>query len=355
MSYVIDVYRGHEKAQKNIINVGLYIAFFPQLIAGPIVRYGSVAEQIENRTHTFENFSAGAWRFTIGLSKKLILANQLASVADLTFGGAGRELSVALSWIGALSFMLQIYYDFSGYSDMAIGLGLMFGFKFPENFNYPYISKSVTEYWRRWHISLGSWFRDYLYYPLSLGPGVKIRKAVLKKTNRKTAAAVSSFFTLFIVWISTGIWHGANWTFVVWGLIQFICIYLEQYKKPLKNKKADNILGFVSTFFIVLLGKVIFKADSLSAAFSYYGSMFHLNGNKWGDRTALYWLGQYKLFLVAGIIFIFPIAKKISEKVPPKWEKAYDILRVISMAALFVLDITYAMAGTYNPFIYFNF
>ncbi|MCM1173567.1 MAG: MBOAT family protein [Blautia sp.] len=217
LSYVIDIYRGKEQAQKSLLNVGLYISFFPQLIAGPIVRYSTISEQMKERKHSFELLAEGAWRFAAGLSKKVLLANHLAVVAEAAFGRGPGELSVILAWAGALAFMLQIYFDFSGYSDMAIGLGKMFGFAFQENFNYPYISCSITEYWRRWHISLGEWFRDYLYYPLALGPAVRLRKAAAQKFGRKAAARISSAFLLAAVWLATGIWHGANRTFLAWG------------------------------------------------------------------------------------------------------------------------------------------
>ena len=360
MSYVIDVYRGKDAVQKNIINVGLYIAFFPQLIAGPIVRYGSIAEQLQNRTHSFEKFSQGAWRFVIGLSKKLILANQIASVADLTFGSKPQEMSVVLAWGGALAFMLQIYFDFSGYSDMAIGLGKMFGFEFNENFNYPYISKSVTEYWRRWHISLGEWFRDYVYYPLSMGKAIRIKKFVYQKTNnRKLSGTVSGFFVLFVVWLLTGLWHGANLTFVVWGLIQFIFIFWEQNRKPIKNAKVAAAVGWASTFLVVLLSKVVFKADSIGHAARYYGAMFGLAGNRFIDNAALYWLGQYKMFLIVGLILCFPVIRTADQWLDGKLGKTGRTVKAaaaaVVMAALLWFDYSYAIGGDYNPFIYFNF
>ena len=356
LSYVIDVYRGKEEAQKSILDVGLYIAFFPQLIAGPIVRYGTVSKQIKERTHSFEQFSEGARRFVIGLSKKILLANQVAVLSKAAFRSNGSELSVLLAWVGALAFMLQIYFDFSGYSDMAIGLGKMFGFEFLENFNYPYISKSISEYWRRWHISLGEWFRDYLYYPISLGPALKLRKAVSKKLGRKAAGILSTAFTLFVVWMSTGIWHGANWTFVVWGFIQFVFILWEQYRKPLKNKKLGAVLGFLSTFMIVLMTKVIFNADSMSHALSYYASMFKANGNKVIDSYGLYWLNQYKVILIISFIFAFPVAEKIKSFIKSdRGKEIYGIVEAIILCLLLVVDISYAVSGSYNPFIYFNF
>lgn len=356
LSYVIDVYRGKDEAQTSIINVGLYIAFFPQLIAGPIVRYGSIAQQLQERTHTMDKFSDGAWRFTIGLSKKILLANQLAKLADLAFGLDASKRSVALAWAGALAFMLQIYFDFSGYSDMAIGLGKMFGFEFAENFNYPYISRSITEYWRRWHISLGEWFRDYLYYPLSLGPALKIRQAVAKRFGRKRACVISSFFVLFVTWMATGIWHGANWTFVVWGLIQFICIFAEQYRKPLKNKKLGAVLGFVTTFLIVLITKVVFNSDSLGHAVQYYASMLHLSGNAGIDAYSLYWLNQFKVVLAVSFVFAFPVMEqfRIVFRKHGK-EVIWDGFLAVALIVLLIVDISYAIGGGYNPFIYFNF
>ena len=251
ISYVIDVYRGNGKVQKNPLNVGLYISFFPQLIAGPIIRYETIAEQIENRHENFEDFSKGTCRFIIGLGKKMLLANTLALVADYAFSVKSGELSVVMAWLGALAYTFQIFFDFSGYSDMAIGLGLMFGFKFLENFNYPYISKSISEFWRRWHISLGTWFRDYVYFPLG-GSRVSSKKRLV--------------FNLFVVWSLTGLWHGANWTFIVWGLMYFVLITLE------KLTKFDRKLGWfghVYTMLFVILGWVLFRADNISYGIGY--------------------------------------------------------------------------------------
>ena len=360
LSYVIDVYRGKDEAQKNIINVGLYIAFFPQLIAGPIVRYGTIAEQLKNRTHNFDKFSEGVRRFVIGLSKKLILANQLASVSDLAFGTKRGELTVTMAWVGALSFMLQLYFDFSGYSDMAIGLGKMFGFEFNENFNYPYISRSITEYWRRWHISLGEWFRDYVYYPLSTGKAVSVKKFVYRKTNnRKLSGRISSFFVLFVVWMATGLWHGANLTFVVWGLLQFVFIFWEQYRKPIKNDKAAAVIGWTTTFLIVLITKVVFKSENMGQAVGYYGSMLGLAGNKFIDNATVYWIGQYLMFILAGLFFCFPILRSIGNHIDSKCGRAVRsvkaVVSALSLSALLFLDISYSIGGGYNPFIYFNF
>ncbi len=359
LSYVIDVYRGKDEAQKSILNVGLYIAFFPQLIAGPIVRYGSIAEQLVKREHSFEKISEGAKRFVIGVSKKLIIANHVAVVADIAFSADPSERSVLLAWVGALCFMLQIYFDFSGYSDMAIGLGKMFGFTFPENFNYPYISKSITEYWRRWHISLGEWFRDYLFYPLSLGPAVRLRKKIAKKVGRKQSGVIASVFVLFVVWFSTGIWHGANMTFVVWGLIQFAFIVFEQYRKPMKNQKAGAVVGFITTWFVILFTKVIFNASSMGAAVHYYGSMLHLQSNSWSDSYGLYWIRQYIVYIIAGFILSFPVVEKITGMVDAKGNKTGIAVKngvcYLILVLLYIWDIILAASGGYNPFIYFNF
>jgi alginate O-acetyltransferase complex protein AlgI len=359
LSYVIDIYRGKADAQKSILNTGLYIAFFPQLIAGPIVRYDSIAKQLLEREHTKEKFADGTWRFTIGLSKKLLLANQLAVIVDVAFTREPSERSVVLAWAGALCFMLQIYFDFSGYSDMAIGLGKMFGFEFAENFNYPYMSKSVTEYWRRWHISLGEWFRDYLFYPLSMGPAVKLKKKLKDKMSRKTSSMVVSVCSLLVVWMATGLWHGANMTFVVWGLIQFVFIVWEQYRKPLKNNHLGNLIGWSSTFLVVMLAKVIFHADSLTEAMKFYGSMLHLSGNAWSDEYGMYWLTQYRVFIITGTILAFPVVETITKKINEKNNKglitANAVVQLVCMSGLFVLDIVFAVVGGYNPFIYFNF
>ncbi len=359
LSYVIDVYRGKTPAQKSILNVGLYIAFFPQLIAGPIVRYGSIAEQLAAREHSFSGFAEGARRFCIGVSKKLILANQVAVVAERAFSADPSQRSVLFAWVGALCFMLQIYFDFSGYSDMAIGLGKMFGFVFQENFNYPYISRSITEYWHRWHISLGEWFRDYLYYPLSLGPAVRLRKKINKKVGRKRSAVIASVFVLFVVWFSTGIWHGANMTFVVWGLIQFVFIVFEQYRKPLKNRKAGAVLGFITTYFVILFTKVIFNSSSMGAALDYYGSMFHLQNNSWVDAWGNYWIRQYLVYIIAAFVLSFPVLEKLSERINQTEKRAAVTVKnsvfYLALLLLYVWDIILAASGGYNPFIYFNF
>ena len=255
ISYVIDVYREKGEMQKNLLNVGLYIAFFPQLIAGPIVRYETISDQIMGRRESYEDFSRGVCRFIVGLSKKVLLANNFAVVADQSFAfSAADNCSVAFAWLGAIAYTLQIYFDFSGYSDMAIGLGAMFGFHFPENFNYPYISKSVAEFWRRWHISLGSWFRDYVYFPLG-GSRVKSKARLV--------------FNLFIVWLLTGIWHGANFTFIAWGLIYFVLISLEKLTN-FEKRNVNSAVRYIYTMFFVVIGWVFFRADSIAEGIGFF-------------------------------------------------------------------------------------
>ena len=295
MSYVIDVYRGHGKAQKNPLNVILYISFFPQLIAGPIVRYETVAEEINNRVETFEDFSSGVYRFLIGLSKKVLLANNLAVLADAAFDG--QKPTVLSAWIGALAYSLQIYFDFSGYSEMAIGLGRMFGFHFLENFDYPYVSRSITEFWRRWHMSLGTWFRDYVYFPLG---------------GSRVDSKARLVFNLFVTWTLTGIWHGANWTFLMWGLLYFVLLTVE---KLTGFDKKSGFFGHIYTMLFVVLGWVLFRSESIGNALSYMASMFGI-GAKLYDGYMLTYLSSYKVYFIAGILACFPIQKLLQTVKP---------------------------------------
>ena len=333
MSYVIDVYRKHGEVQKNPLNVALYVAFFPQLIAGPIVRYETVADQIKNRTETFSDFAEGVSRFAVGLMKKMLLANTLAVVADKSF--AADSPSVMFAWLGALAYTFQIYYDFSGYSDMGIGLGKMFGFHFLENFDYPYISKSITEFWRRWHMSLGTWFRDYVYFPLG-GSRVDSQKRLV--------------FNLFVVWFLTGLWHGANWTFLVWGLMYFGLITIE---KVTGFDKKIGIFGHFYTLLFVIAGWVIFKADSLTAAGIYLGNMVGIGSNGFIDAYAKFYLKENMFFFAGALLFSFPIAGYINSKLGKS--KIFGFFYPIVITAFFFLALTYVIKGSYNPFIYFNF
>lgn len=342
MSYVLDVYRDRGAVQKNILNVGLYISFFPQLIAGPIVRYETVAEEINNRKETVEDFFGGFVRFIYGFAKKVLLSNNFAIVADRAFdtAAAGGELSVAMSWLGAISYAFQIFFDFGGYSDMAIGLGRMFGFHFLENFNYPYISRSITEFWRRWHISLGSWFRDYVYFPLG---GSRVNKPRL-------------VLNLFAVWFLTGVWHGANWTFILWGLIYFVLLVIEKFTGFYRKDKTvlAKILLSVYTLFFVLMGWVLFRATSLTNAYSYILNMFGVSANGFVDPIFLQNLKQIGFWLIIGALFSTPFAKKIKEKLPEK-SIILDVLYCVAVVFLFVISTASIVSSSYNPFIYFNF
>ncbi|MEG2276201.1 MAG: MBOAT family O-acyltransferase [Clostridia bacterium] len=337
ISYVIDVYRQHGEVQRSVINVGLYISFFPQLIAGPIVRYETVAEQMVNRKESFKDFSEGTCRFIIGLGKKVLLSNTLALVADKAFSIPQAELSTSFAWLGAIAYTLQIFFDFSGYSDMAIGLGKMFGFHFLENFDYPYISKSISEFWRRWHISLGSWFRDYVYFPLG-GSRVGSKRRLV--------------FNLFIVWFLTGIWHGANWTFISWGLLYFILVTFEKLTNFEKDFKYIAIRR-IYTMLFVILGWVIFRSDSLTGAITYIKTMFFANGSLLLDENTLVYLNQNKYFFLFAIIFSYPVSKLLPEKF--KNHISTNILYVIGCLIILITSMSYIVKGAYNPFIYFNF
>lgn len=347
MSYVIDIYRGRGELQKNILNVGLYISFFPQLIAGPIVRYETVAEEIKHRKETFDDFFEGFTRFVIGLGKKVLIANNVAIVADNIFGfvGTGGFVSPSVAWLGAVAYSLQIFFDFCGYSDMAIGLGKMFGFHFLENFNYPYISKSITEFWRRWHMSLGSWFRDYVYFPLG-GSRVKKGRMILN---------------LFVVWLLTGIWHGANWTFMIWGIMYFVLLAAEKITGVV-NKEGIiiNLFKWLYTMLFVILGWVIFRADNISVAIKYIEYMFGLTSYIPGGIDYSYdfttfkaLLSQSGVIIISGVICSTPIFKWIGTKV--KENIFTSLVYALLITAIFVLSVSSLVSSSYNPFIYFNF
>ncbi len=339
MSYVIDVFRGEAEVQQNLLNVGLYISFFPQLIAGPIVRYKTIADQIQNRTETLEDFTSGFARFVVGLSKKVLLANGFAVLADGAFQtpAAVVPLSVAYSWLGAVAYTLQIFFDFSGYSDMAIGLGRMFGFRFLENFRDPYISTSISEFWRRWHISLGAWFRDYLYYPLG-GSRKGMPRTILN---------------LFIVWFLTGLWHGANITFVAWGMMYFVLIAAE--KLTGFEKKDNNLksIRWLYTMAFVMIGWVIFRSESMSAAAYYVRSMFGLNGNPLSDSLFQGFFRQNLILLIVGAVFSTPLVQRFCTRFPVS--AAEKACRAAALILLFVLSVASLISNAYNPFIYFQF
>ena len=333
LSYLFDIYYGKAKAQKSVLNVGLYIALFPQLIAGPIVRYDTIEQQIEHRQENLTDFSDGVLRFTYGLAKKVLIANHIAQVADNVFA-AGAPVSAATVWLGALAYTLQIYFDFSGYSDMAIGLGKMFGFHFPENFNYPYISRSATEFWRRWHISLGSWFRDYVYIPLG--------------GNRVTRPRW--VWNLFVVWALTGIWHGANWTFLVWGLFYFVLLLVERL-----THFPDHLgpLAHVYAMVAVVLGWTVFRSPNLTFAVGYLGQMFGIGNNGWADALTIEYLTGGWLVWLLGIVFSLPIVPWLRKRFGTS--ALFTVGEPIAAAGIYVVSLLICTASTYNPFIYFNF
>lgn len=342
ISYVIDVYRKDVQVQKNPMYLGLYVSLFPQLVAGPIVRYSTISDQILNRKETIRKFSVGMCRFITGLAKKIIISNSLAVIVDRIFiMNDNLTMTTSLAWLGSIAYTLQIYFDFSGYSDMAIGLGLLFGFKFNENFNYPYISKSISEFWRRWHISLGEWFRDYVYIPLG-GSRVKNKDKMVRN--------------LFVVWILTGIWHGAEWNFLFWGVYNFVFIVIEKVFS-FEKMEGKNILKHVYTLFIVNLGWVIFRSKDLYSAGRYISSMFGFSkAGMWSSYTWMF-IKENLLIIIISIILCTPIAKKINKMVVDKQKgyKFFNILYPVAIVGIFIIAISYLVKGVYNPFIYFNF
>lgn len=344
MSYVMDVYRGTAKAQIYPQNIGLYVSFFPQLVAGPIVRYQTIADQINSRQESFSDFSLGVKRFVIGFAKKVILSNNLALVADAVFN-TGSQRSVVYTWLGVIAYAFQILFDFSGYSDMAIGLGKMFGFHFLENFNYPYISRSISEFWRRWHMSLGQWFRDYVYFPLG-GSRVKSKQRLV--------------FNLFVVWSLTGIWHGASWNFVIWGLMYFVLITFEKlsgYPARFRSPVCKELYR-IFTMLCILVGWVFFRAESISAAIQVCKDMTGLGGNAFTDDMVISTLTQYRYFFLGAALCSTPIFRNLKEKLTQcsRWlGYLINALSVPLYMLLLLWAVSYLMIGSHNPFIYFNF
>jgi len=345
LSYVVDVYRG-EKYQRNPFYVGLYISFFPQLIAGPIVRYNAIENQIVNRHESAEGFRSGTLRFVQGFAKKVLLANTMAVIADKAFDLTGNGLTVTFAWLGAIAYTLQIFFDFSGYSDMAIGLGRMFGFEFDENFNFPYISGSVTEFWRRWHISLSTWFRDYVYIPLG---------------GSRTGSAARNYFNLFVVWLLTGIWHGANWTFLVWGILYFVFLLLEKATPFGTFIKKHAAVGHVYTLLVVTLLWVVFRADGISQATDYFKTMFGLAGAGFSSARTWVYVRENFVYLAAAAALSTDVSVRLGAGVKRLGEKsaraaaAAHAAGEICLTCLFAIAVVYIINGTYNPFIYFHF
>ena len=333
LSYTIDVYRGEAAVQKNIISFGAYVSLFPQLIAGPIVRYVDVARELDHRTHSWDDIALGLRRFLIGLSKKILLANQLGELTNI-FRASG-EKSVLFYWMYAIAFALHIYFDFSGYSDMAIGLGRIFGFKFIENFNYPYLSRSIAEFWRRWHMSLGSWFRDYVYIPLG---GNRVSKA-------------RWVFNILVVWMLTGLWHGAAWNFVLWGLLYAVFLLLEKWVPALQ--KLPDLLKHVYVLLVVVLGFVLFNAADLSQALSDIGGMFGFGGVPLVSTETLYYLRSYGLLFIVSFIGATPVVRNLANKLSEK--RIGAILEPFLLIVLLLVCSAYLVDGSFNPFLYFRF
>jgi len=339
LSYTIDVYRGDAKVQKSPIRLATYVALFPQLIAGPIVRYTTVEEELSHRTHSFENFGYGVTRFIIGLSKKVLIADTLGGLASTMHGM--EEATVVGYWMYAVAISLQLYFDFSGYSDMAIGLGRIFGFHFLENFNYPFISKSIAEFWRRWHMSLGTWFRDYVYIPMG--------------GNRVSQGRW--FFNILTVWFLTGFWHGADWTFIIWGLYFAAFLLLEKF---VLNKVFAKLPKFVSHIYVViaiLISFVIFSGNGLSGAMADLGNMFGAGGiSFWSGETA-YYLRSYGVVLVAAILGSTPLVKTAVLKLKEKKAGALvcDILEPVFVVVMLLVVTAYFVDGSFSPFLYFRF
>ena len=333
MSYLVDVYRGKVEVQKNLINLAMYVSFFPQLIAGPIVRYIDIEKQLKDRVHTVEKFSNGIRRFVIGLAKKVLIANILGELINI-FGTSG-DKTILFYWMYAIANMLQIYFDFSGYSDMAIGLGKMFGFEFLENFNYPYIATSITDFWRRWHISLSSWFRDYVYIPLG--------------GNRK--GLKRQIINISIVWFLTGLWHGANWNFIIWGLYFGIILIIEKLFLLKVLEKTPKIINRIYVLFIVLISFIIFSNENISILLENIKGLFNVS-NGIISNVSLYYFESYFVTFVIAAIASTGIMNKLVEKCN---KKIVNVIEPIYLIVLLIVSISYVVDGSFNPFLYFRF
>ncbi len=333
LSYTIDVYRGTAEVQKNIISFGAYVSLFPQLIAGPIVRYVDVARELDSRSHSWDEFALGMRRFLLGLAKKILIANQLGELTNIF--RASDEKSLLFYWMYAIAFALHIYFDFSGYSDMAIGLGRIFGFKFIENFNYPYLSKSIGEFWRRWHMSLGSWFRDYVYIPLG-GNRVSRGRWV---------------FNTLVVWMLTGLWHGAAWNFVLWGLLYAVFLMIEKWVPALQKLPSLLRRGYV--LLIVVLGFVLFNAVDLNQALSDIAGMFGFGGVPLVTAETLYYLRSYGVLFLAAFVGSTPVVCNLGRKLSQK--RIGAILEPVLLLLLLLVCTAYLVDGSFNPFLYFRF
>ena len=338
-SYTIDLYWGNIKLQKSFIKFMTYVSMFPQLIAGPIVRYSDIEKEIDDRKITRADVAYGVRRFTLGLSKKILLANVLGEFVDIV--KTSKEISVLYMWLYVVAYALHIYFDFSGYSDMAIGLGKAFGFSFPENFNYPYISKSITEFWRRWHLTLSTWFRDYIYIPLG---GNRVSK-------------LKWYRNILVVWAFTGLWHGASWNFVIWGLMFAAILVLEKLFLGKLLEKLPTILRRIYTLLIVFISWVVFDATSLAQITERLSIMFGLGGVPLVTTETLYYLKSYLIVFVIGIIGATPLPSMLVKKLSDKetWHKFVNLVEVVVLPLLLVVSTAYLVDGSFNPFLYFRF
>lgn len=335
ISYIVDVYNGKAKVQKNILKLAMYVSLFPQLIAGPIVRYTAIEDQIENRKYSFEKFSIGVRRFIIGLGKKVLIANILGELINKFL--LTNDNSVLFYWLYAISGMLQIYFDFSGYSDMAIGIGKMLGFEFPENFNYPYIAKSITDFWRRWHISLSTWFRDYIYVPLGGN-----RVSTLKWIRN-----------ILFVWFLTGLWHGAQWNFIIWGIYFGVILILEKLVLQKYLSKIPKVFTIIYTLTIIMISFIIFNGENLSDIIKRIEGLIGINTISIVSEESIYYLKSYFIVLIIGIIGSTPILKIMYNKLKSK--KIKNLLEPIFLLFIFVISTSYLIDDSFNPFLYFRF
>jgi alginate O-acetyltransferase complex protein AlgI len=339
LSYTIDVYRGEAKAQKSFVRLATYVSLFPQLIAGPIVRYTTVEEELSERTHSFENFAYGATRFIIGLGKKVLIADTLGVLATSLKGG--EAVSVLGLWFYAIAISLQLYFDFSGYSDMAIGLGRIFGFHFLENFNYPFISKSIAEFWRRWHMSLGTWFRDYVYIPLG--------------GNR--VSNLRWLFNTLVVWFLTGFWHGADWTFIVWGLFFAFFLMLEKFALKKFFERIPKVFSHIYVLFLILISFVIFNGNGMSGAITDIGNMLGFGALPFVTKETAYYVSGYAIVLAFAIIGATPLVKNmvLRIKASEKGERIINVLEPIFVVFVLLLTTAYFVDGSFSAFLYFRF
>ena len=339
ISYLIDIYNGKVKVQKSIIKLATYVSLFPQLVAGPIVRYQTVEKELDDRVHSFNNFAYGIRRFSIGLAKKVLIANALGELGTKAF--TLNETTVVFYWIFGISYMLQLYFDFSAYSDMAIGLGRIFGFNFPENFNYPYISKSITEFWRRWHISLGTWFKDYVYIPLGGNRDGKYKQ----------------IRNILIVWLLTGIWHGANWTFLIWGLLFGIILIIEKIFLNKFMEKLPSFIRRIYVLFIVMILFIIFNSDNMQVALTNIKGLFGMNKEVFINDYTLHYLKSYSLILIISLFGATPLIKTLIDKLRKNKyvNNIINILEPILIVVILFVVTSYLIDNSYNPFLYFRF